>query len=179
MARLPAFSHNQNCIKMKGTHPPVPFEKLLEQFLEIVGQDPSMANGSMGFEFESGTHTARFLPDSETAEGIVIEVDAHTLGEEEKANALLLMMLHRLNEASRTEHSWAITVDVEDRVLISTRLPISGIDGSALQKALCESLDRAESLTALIEQFSQGASRGVAPELSENVNLLFNPLKQA
>lgn len=164
---------------METPQAPAAFEKLLEQFLALLGQDPAKAKGSGGFEFESGPHTAAIVPDSDTGEGIAIEVGVLTLGAGEKSNAGLLLALHQLNEAARAAHKWTVTVDVGDRLLLSTRVPACVTDAPALQEALCESFERAESLAALVGQFSSGPSPGGGGQPPSNEVPRFNPLSWA
>lgn len=154
------------------------FEKLLEGFLVLAGQDPTGAKGSRGFEFESGAHTVRVFPDGEGAR-VIIEVDVQTLRPDEVEKAPLLLMLHQLNEAARPEHGWTVTIDEGDAILLSTSLALAETDGVKLQSAVTEALDRAESLTALIAQFSTSASEGSGGAIPEAAAASFNPLDRA
>lgn len=155
-----------------------PFENLLESFLILAGQDPAGAKGSRGFEFESGAHTVRVFPDGAGAR-VIIEVDVQTLRPDEVEKAPLLLMLHRLNEAARPEHGWTVTIDEGDAILLSTSLPLAETDGVKLQSAVTEALDRAESLTALIAQFSTSAPEGSGGAIPEAAAASFNPLDRA
>ena len=134
------------------------FEKLLEAFLDSLGHDLSGAKGSSGFEFGSGDFTVRVFPDSTNPEMLVIEVDVRQLDVAETLNAPLLLMLHRLNEAARSAHPWSATVDENSLLLLSTTRPIPEVDAVGLQMLVSDALDRAESLAALVEQFSSSPS---------------------
>jgi hypothetical protein len=137
-------------------NPPVSdsLEKLLESFLDSLGHDPLAAKGSGGFEFQSGDFTVRVFSDSSEPEMIVVEVDVRPLEATQIANAPLLLMLHRLNEAARPAHLWSATIDEKDLLLLSTSLPLVGVDAVSLQELVSEALDRAESLATLVRQFS-------------------------
>lgn len=163
---------------MQPSNTSSPFENLLESFLILAGQDPVGAKGSRGFEFESGAHTVRVFPDGEGAR-VIIEVDVQSLSPDEVENAPLLLMLHRLNEAARSEHGWAVTIDEADGILLSTSLPLAETDGVKLQTSVTEALDRAESLTALIAQFSNSASEGSGEAIPDAATSSFNPLDRA
>jgi hypothetical protein len=89
---------------------------------------------------------------------LVIEVDVRQLDVAETLNAPLLLMLHRLNESARSAHSWSATVDENDLLLLSAMRPISEVDAVVLQMLVSDALDRAESLAALVEQFSSAPS---------------------
>lgn len=130
------------------------FEKLLESFLDSLGHDLLAGKGSGGFEFQSGDFIVRVFSDSSEPERIVVEVDVRQLETPETANAPLLLMLHRLNEAARPAHFWSATIDEKDLLLLSTSLPLVGVDAVRLQELVSEALDRAESLAALVRQFS-------------------------
>lgn len=134
------------------------FEKLLEAFIDSLGHDLSAAKGSSGFEFGSGDLTLRVFPDSTNPEMLVIEVDVRQLDVVETLNAPLLLILHRLNEAARSAHPWSATVDENDLLLLSAMRPISEVDAVGLQMLVSDALDRAESLAALVEQFSSSPS---------------------
>jgi hypothetical protein len=92
-------------------------------------------------------------------------------------------MLHRLNEAARPEHGWVATVDERDQLMLSTSLPIQETEGTQLQSEVAGALDRAESLTALVNQFTAKASETGADALDTRpveVNpASFNPLDRA
>jgi len=155
------------------------FEKLLESFLILAGQDPAGAKGSRGFEFESGAHTVGVFPDADGAR-VIIEVDVRSLRPDEMENAPLLLMLHRLNEAARPEHGWIATIDEVDGILLSTTLPLTETDGLKLQGSVTDALDRAESLTALVNQFSSTATEGkLTGGDAVTVPDSFNPLDRA
>jgi len=165
---------------MNNTSHPA-FEKLLEGFLQLAGQDPAGAKGSNGFEFESGDHTARIFPDADGAH-VVIEVDVRSLGPDEMENASLLLMLHRLNESALPQHGWIATIDETDNLLLSASLPLTETDGLKLQGEVAGALDRAESLTALVNQFSSTDSNAGAEESgaeTAKVSTSFNPLDRA
>jgi len=158
-----------------------PFENLLESFLILAGQDPSGAKGSRGFEFESGAHTVRVFPDADGAR-VVIEVDVRSLGPDETENASLLLMLHRLNESALPQHGWIATIDGVDELVLSTMLRIQETDGLKLQASVTDALDRAESLTALVSQFSGTASNAGAEKSEAEATKMatsFNPLDRA
>jgi hypothetical protein len=141
-----------------STSVPNSFEKLLEAFLDSLGHDLSGAKGSSGFEFGSGDFTVRVFPDSTNPEILVIEVDVRQLDVSETLNAPLLLMLHRLNEAARSAHPWSATIDENSLLLLSAMRPISEVDAVVLQMLVSDALDRAESLAALVEQFSSAPS---------------------
>jgi hypothetical protein len=168
---------------MNNTSHPA-FEKLLEGFLQLAGQDPAGAKGSNGFEFESGDHTARVFPDADGAH-VVIEVDVRSFGPHEMENASLLLMLHRLNESALPQHGWIATIDEVDELVLSTMLRIHETDGLKLQASVTDALDRAESLTALVSQFTNSPSESGAvaqkPLTGETVHEqgTFNPLDRA
>jgi len=124
------------------------FEKLLESFLILAEQDPQLAKESTGFEFECGAHSVAVFPIGDSQ--LMVEVDVTVLQPVEAASAHLLMMLHRLNEAARSEHHWVATIDEEDRILISKPLPICNTDAVALQVAVSAAIDHAETLAALV-----------------------------
>ena len=124
------------------------FEKLLESFLILAEQDPQLAKESTGFEFECGAHNVSVFPIGDSQ--LVVEVDVTTLQPVEAASAPLLMILHRLNEAARSEHRWMATIDEEDRILISKSLLIAETDAVALQVAVSAAIDHAETLAALV-----------------------------
>ena len=150
-------------------NPPVTdsFEKLLESFLDSLGHDPLAGKGSRGFEFQSGDFTVRVFSDSSEPERIVVEADVRPLEATQIDNAPLLLMLHRLNEAARTAHFWSSTIDEKDLLLLSTSLPLVGVDAVSLQELVSEVLDRAESLAALVEQFSSSTSSQSTKGLGE------------
>ena len=150
-------------------NPPVSdsLEKLLESFLDSMGHDPLAAKGSGGFEFQSGDFTVRVFSDSSELEMIVVEVDVRPLEATQIANAPLLLMLHRLNEAARPAHLWSATIDEKDLLLLSTSLPLVGVDAVSLQELVSEALDRAESLATLVEQFSSSTSSQSTKGLGE------------
>ncbi len=150
-------------------NPPVTdsFEKLLESFLDSLGHDPLAGKGSRGFEFQSGDFTVRVFSDSSEPERIVVEADVRPLEATQIDNAPLLLTLHRLNEAARTAHFWSSTIDEKDLLLLSTSLPLVGVDAVSLQKLVSEVLDRAESLAALVEQFSSSTSSQSTKGLGE------------
>jgi hypothetical protein len=150
-------------------NPPVTdsFEKLLESFLDSLGHDPLAGKGSRGFEFQSGDFTVRVFSDSSEPERIVVEADVRPLEATQIDNAPLLLMLHRLNEAARTAHFWSSTIDEKDLLLLSTSLPLVGVDAVSLQELVSEVLDRAESLAALVEQFSSSKSSQSTKGLGE------------
>lgn len=151
------------------------FEKLLESFLILAGQDPAAAKGSHGFEFESGAHTVRVFPDGEGAR-VIIEVDVQSLSPDQVEQAPLLLMLHRLNEAARAEHGWTVTIDEGEGILLSTSQPLAETDGVKLQGSVTDALDRAESLTAMIAQFSTSASEGSGEAILHGTTSSFNLL---
>lgn len=150
-------------------NPPVTdsFEKLLESFLDSLGHDPLAGKGSRGFEFQSGDFTVRVFSDFSEPERIVVEADVRPLEATQIDNAPLLLMLHRLNEAARTAHFWSSTIDEKDLLLLSTSLPLVGVDAVSLQELVSEVLDRAESLAALVEQFSSSTSSQSTKGLGE------------
>lgn len=160
---------------MTNPQPSSAFEKLLESFLILAGQDPVGAKGSRGFEFESGAHTVRVFPDADGAR-VIIEVDVHSLRPDEMENAPLLLMLHRLNEAARPEHGWTVTIDEVDELVLSSSLAIQETEATKLQSSVTDALDRAESLTALVNQFSSTATEAATVSSAPDS---FNPLDRA
>ena len=159
---------------MTTNQPNSSFEKLLEAFLILVGQDPKSAKESTGFEFECGAHSVAVFPIDDSK--LMVEVDVDILQTAEATNAPLLMILHRLNDAARSEHHWMATIDEENRVLISKQLPICDTDAVALQVAVSAAIDHAETLAALVARIGT-ESLDESSEIQESDTL--NPLQRA
>ena len=88
---------------------------------------------------------------------LLIEVHVADLGAD--AGSLSsgdLLLLHQLNESSRFEHDWVITIGVDGSVQIHCARPISQTDASSLEALMGDGLERGDSLRELIASLGQG-----------------------
>jgi hypothetical protein len=79
-----------------------------------------------------------------------VEVSVAELDPSGSDLSALLKMLHVINEASRFEHGWTITVTPEDGVLIYLVREISDTSTGDLETLLAEGIERADALRQIM-----------------------------
>jgi hypothetical protein len=124
------------------------FEALLSAFVQSVGLQGTP--DAFGIEFQSGDHSVVVLPHPTREDALVVEVSVAELDPSGSDLSALLKMLHVINEASRFEHGWTITVTPEDGVLIYLVREISDTSTGDLETLLAEGIDRADALRQIM-----------------------------
>lgn len=120
------------------------FQALMHSFASLSGLAHS--GEGLGLELQAGPHTARVMPDPQHDELIVIEVD---VGDATDAPAGALALLHRVNHMARYRHSWWVSLDMDDHIVLHTKRALARTDASALEVLLTDGLERAEAVSSM------------------------------
>jgi hypothetical protein len=106
----------------------------------------------LGATFEAEGHVARIFPHGDEGHA-VIEVTACSLHDlAEDAVAGLAVPLLRLNHEARFEHAWAIVLDDESRLNVTTTVALTHTSGRHLAELLYDGIDRAAALSKLVAE---------------------------
>ncbi len=142
------------------------FRSLLSEFAQLSGlPDRSDADG---LEFAAGEHTVCVVPHPERADLLLTEVLVGRPDLIIDPSADLLRTLHRINGAARFQHDWLITLSPDDALLIYTVRSVTHTTAADLESLLCEGIERAEALRALLAGLM---GDGVDPEQTNSGEL--------
>jgi|LauGreDrversion4_2_1035121.scaffolds.fasta_scaffold01010_19 hypothetical protein len=146
------------------------FQRWVADMAQAVGmQLPSHLN-PFGLELELDGRITRVLPHTDDAMA-VIDVEIRSLGGLADGQAAgLAMTLLRINQDARFEHGWAVVLDDDDMLSISTTVSIAATSAHRLNEWLTEGLDRAQALTQAVAGMIDPATAqaGAAGEAMQN-----------
>lgn len=123
-----------------------PFDTLLKEFVTSKGLPADEA--SYGLEFESEGHTVMVVQHPLHEDRLLVEVTVAVLPANPSAD--LLAMLLQINEAARFEHDWAIYLDGEQQVSLSTTASVAGLSVAEMEALMLDGVERAQALQALL-----------------------------
>ena len=126
------------------------FQRWVADMAQAAGmQLPSEIN-PFGLEIELDGRIARVLPHADEALA-VIDVEVQSLdGLADGQAAELAMTLLKINQEARFEHGWAIVLDDDEMLSISTTVSMAATAADGLNEWLALGLDRAQALTQAI-----------------------------
>jgi hypothetical protein len=122
------------------------FQQWVADMAEGAGIELPAPLDPMGLELEVDGRMARVMAHSDDSLAVV-EVDVRSLNEVDDAHlGAVGLALLRLNQEARFEHGWAIVLDEDDLLSISTTVVMAQTASQALNEIISEGLDRAASL---------------------------------
>ena len=135
------------------------FEALLRNFAQSKGMQ--VDNIGQALEFVAEDTSVVVLAHPWMSGYLLVEVHVADLGSAaENMSARDLLLLHQLNESSRFEHDWVITIGSEGSVQIHCSRSISQTDASSLEALMGDGLERGDSLRELLASLGQGGPGG-------------------
>jgi hypothetical protein len=118
---------------------------VLKSFAEL-GTAPSGAVDPLGMTFESEGRQARILPHSDAALALV-EVEVADLADKDEGMlSRLALVLLRLNDEARFEHSWQAVLDADDILCIYAQISMASTSAEGLADLLDDGIARAAML---------------------------------
>ena len=118
---------------------------VLKSFADL-GSAPTGEVDPLGMEFESDGWQARVLPHSEDELALVEVVVADLATEDEATLARLALLLMRVNDQARFEHSWQATLDADDNLCIYALITMASTSADGLAELLDDGIARAAKL---------------------------------
>jgi hypothetical protein len=120
---------------------------VLKSFAEL-GTAPSGAVDPLGMTFESEGRQARILPHSDAALALVeVEVEVADLADKDEGMlSRLALVLLRLNDEARFEHSWQAVLDADDILCIYAQISMASTSAEGLADLLDDGIARAAML---------------------------------
>ena len=137
------------------------FLSVLSEFSRSVGL-PDQAD-VQGIEFAAGDYTVVVFPHPGRPEALVAEVVVAEVDPGSQSTNALLRALHLINESARFEHDWLIALSPEDAILMYTVRAVAQTHAAELEALLCEGIERAEALRAVIAGLVSGAGGDSGP----------------
>lgn len=143
------------------------FQQWVADMAEGAGLELPADLDPMGLELEVEGRMARVMAHSDDSLAVV-EVDVRSLNEVDDAllGAVGLALL-RLNQEARFEHGWAIVLDEDDRLSITTTLVMGQTASQALNEIIADGLDRAASLQEAVAGMIDPAVTALRAQESE------------
>ena len=143
------------------------FQQWVADMAEGAGLELPADLDPMGLELEVEGRMARVMAHSDDSLAVV-EVDVRSLNEVDDAllGAVGLALL-RLNQEARFEHGWAIVLDEDDRLSITTTLVMAQTASQALNEIIADGLDRAVSLQEAVAGMIDPAVTALRAQESE------------
>lgn len=136
------------------------FQLLLNEFATSRGlvTEPS----AYGLEFECEGHTVMVVEHPLHADHLLVEVTVSSLPADPPARALALIL--QINEAARFEHDWTILLDGEQQLTLSSRAPLAGLSGAALEALMADGIGRAQTLLELLKSLDETTGQAIPIE---------------
>ena len=127
------------------------FDTLLKDFAASKGLPADEA--TYGLEFESEGHSVMVVQHPLHEDHLLVEVSVAVLPVD--PSAVLLAMLLQINEAARFEHDWAVYLDGEQQVSLSTAAPLADLSLAEIEGLMLDGVERAQALQALLNELPQ------------------------
>ncbi len=130
---------------------------LLNQVLKdlgVSGDGPTRDDAAFGLAFAADGHICRLLPHPSLEDRLIAEVTVGNLGLDTSSQgtaSTLHELINRLNAAARLEHDWVAAVDESNEVILWTWREVQPMSATAVQALLAEGLDRAQTLSDLLQ----------------------------
>ena len=143
------------------------FQQWVADMAEGAGLELPADLDPMGLELEVEGRMARVMAHSDDSLAVV-GVDVRSLNEVDDAllGAVGLALL-RLNQEARFEHGWAIVLDEDDRLSITTTVVMAQTASQALNEIIADGLDRAASLQEAVAGMIDPAVTALRAQESE------------
>ena len=122
------------------------FDTLLKDFVTAKGL--SADDATYGLEFESEGHTVMVVQHPLHEDRLLAEVSVAMLPVNPSADTLAMLL--QINEAARFEHDWAIYLDGEQQVSLSTTASLVGLSVGEMEALMLDGVERAQALQALL-----------------------------
>lgn len=138
--------------------------------LGVSGDGLASEDAAFGLSFSADGHICRLLPHPSVADRLIAEVTVGNLGLDHLPPAAvnaLHEVINRLNAAARLEHDWVAAVDENNEVILWTWRDVQPMAASAVQALLAEGLDRAQTLSDMLQTAGTHLASGPSPDSTQ------------